>query len=156
MGLANYYRWFVKDFAKIARLLHEMMRKENKWSWGERQEKAFEELKERFMTELVLVTPDLDKEIRVEADASDFATGGVLSMKCEDKKWRLVAYISKLLNEAERNYEIHDKEILAIIRCLEVWRHFLEGAKDRFEIWTDHENLEYFMKAQKLNQRQAR
>ena len=119
LGLANYYRWFVKDFAKIARLLHEMMRKENKWSWGERQEKAFEELKERFMTELVLVTPDLDKEIRVEADASDFATGGVLSMKCEDKKWRLVAYISKLLNEAERNYEIHDKEILAIIRCLE-------------------------------------
>jgi len=113
-------------------------------------------LKERFTTELVLVTPDLDKEIRVEANASDFATGGVLSMKCEDKKWRPVAYISKLLNEAERNYEIHDKEMLAIIRCLEVWRHFLEGAKDRFEIWTDHKNLEYFMKTQKLNQRQAR
>ena len=94
--------------------------------------------------------------MRVEADMSDFAIGEVLLIKCEDKKWRLVAYISKLLNEAERNYEIHDKEILAIIRCLEVWRHFLEGAKDRFEIWTDHENLEYFMKAQKLNQRQAR
>jgi len=67
-----------------------------------------------------------------------------------------VAYISKSLNEAERNYEIHDKEMLAIIRCLEAWRHFLEGAKDRFEIWTDHKNLEYFMKAQKLNRRQAR
>jgi len=60
------------------------------------------------------------------------------------------------LNEAERNYEIHDKEMLAIIRCLEVWRHFLEEAKDQFKIWTDHKNLEYFMKAQKLNQRQAR
>ena len=67
-----------------------------------------------------------------------------------------MAYISKLLNEAERNYEIHDKEMLAIIRCLKAWRHFLEGAKDWFEIWTDHKNLEYFMKAQKLNQRQAR
>ena len=94
--------------------------------------------------------------MRVEADALDFATGGVLSMKCEDEKWRPVAYISKSLNEAKRNYEIHDKEMLAIIRCLEAWRHFLEGTKDQFEIWTDHKNLEYFMKAQKLNRRQAR
>ena len=156
LGLANYYRRFVKDFAKIAKPLHEMTRKETKWSWGERQQKAFKELKERFITEPVLVTSDLDREMRVEADASDFATGGVLSMKCEDERWRPVAYISKSLNEAERNYEIHDKEMLAIIRCLEAWRHFLEGAKDQFEIWTDHKNLEYFMKAQKLNQRQAR
>ena len=156
LGLANYYRRFVKDFAKIARPLHEMTRKENKWSWGERQQKAFKELKKRFMMEPVLVTLDLDKEMRVEADVSDFVTKGVLSMKCEDEKWRLVAYISKSLNEAERNYEIHDKEMLAIIWCLETWRYFLEGAKDQFEIWTDHKNLEYFMKAQKLNQRQAR
>ena len=133
-----------------------MTRKENKWSWGERQQKAFEELKEKFTTEPVLITPDLDKEMRVEADASDFATGGVLSIKCEDEKWRPVVYISKSLNEAERNYEIHNKEMLAIIRCLEAWRHFLEGAKDWFEIWTDHKNLEYFIKAQKLNRRQAR
>ena len=153
LGLANYYRRFVKDFAKIARPLHKMTRKENKWSWGEKQQKAFEELKERFMTEPVLVTPDLDKEMRVEADASDFVMGGVLSMKCEDKKWRPVAYISKSLNEVKRNYEIHDKEMLAIIQCLEVWRHFLERAKDWFEIWTDHKDLEYFMKAQKLNWR---
>jgi len=142
LGLENYYRRFVKDFAKIAKPLHEMMRKENKWSWGERQQKAFEELKERFTTE-----PVLDKEMRVEADASDFATGGVLSMKCEDERWRLVAYISKSLNEAKRNYKIHDKEMLVIIRYLEAWRHFLEGAKDWFEIWMDHKNLEYFMKA---------
>jgi len=76
---------------------------------------VFEELKERFMTEPVLVIPDLDKEMRVEVDISDFATGGVLLMKCEDEKWRLVTYISKSLNEAERNYEIHNKEILVII-----------------------------------------
>ena len=156
LGLANYYRRFVKDFARIAKLLHEMTRKEMKWIWGERQQRVFEELKERCMTEPVLVTPDLDKEMRVEADALDFAMGGVLSMKCKDEKWRPVAYISKSLNKAKRNYEIHDKEMLAIIRYLEVWRHFLEGAKDQFEIWTDHKNLEYIMKAQKLNQRQAR
>jgi len=65
--------------------------------------------------EPVLVTPDLDREIKVKADVSDFAMGGVLSMKCEDEKWRKVAYISKSLNEAKRNYEIYDKEMLAII-----------------------------------------
>ena len=76
-------------------------------------------MKKRFTTEPVLVILDLDREMRVEADASDFVTGRVLSMKCEDEKWRLVAYISKSLNEAERNYEIRDKEMLVIIRCLE-------------------------------------
>ena len=113
-------------------------------------------MKKRFTTEPVLVTPDLDREMRVEVNALDFIMGGVLSMKCKDEKWRPVAYISKLLNKAKRNYEIHNKEMLAIIWCLEVWRHFLEGAKDQFKIWTDHKNLEYFMKAQKLNQRQTR
>ena len=86
LGLANYYRRFVKDFATIAKLLHEITRKDKKWNWEERQQKAFEELKKRFMTEPVLVTPDLDREMRVEADMSDFATGGILSMKYEDEK----------------------------------------------------------------------
>ena len=93
--------------------------------------------------------------MRMEVDTSDYATGGVLSMECEDGKWRLVAFLSKSLNETERNYEIHDKEMLAIIRGLENWRHLLEGMQFKFEIWTDHKNLEYFMRVQKLNQRQA-
>ena len=67
-----------------------------------------------------------------------------------------MAYISKSLNETERNYEIHDKEMLAVIRCLEAWRHFLEGSRSKFKVWTDHKNLEYFMSNQKLNRRQAR
>ena len=120
LGLANYYRRFVKDFAKIAKLLYEMMRKEIKWNWEEKQQKAFEELKKRFTTEPVLVIPDFDREMRVEADTSNFAMGGVLLIKCEDEKWRPVTYISKLLNEAERNYKIHDKEMLVIIWCSEV------------------------------------
>ena len=82
------------------------------------------------MIESVLVTLDLDKEIRVETDVFDFAIWGILLMKCEDEKWRPVTYISKLLNKAEMNYEIYNKEMLAIIRCLEVWSHFLKGAKD--------------------------
>jgi len=104
-----------------------------------------------FMSRPLLVAPDLDKEFRVESNASNFATGGVLSIKCKDNKWRPVAYISKSLNETEQNYEIHDKEMLAIICCLETWRHFLEGTRSKFEVWTDHKNLEYFMSNQKLN-----
>jgi len=72
--------------------------------------------------------------MRVEVDASDYATGGVLSTKCKDGKWRLVAFISKSLNATEQNYKIYDKEILAVIRCLEAWRYYLEGAKLKFEI----------------------
>jgi len=117
---------------------------------------VFRKLKEVFTTEPVLAAPDLDKEMRVEADVSDYTIGGVLSMKCEDRRWRPVAFISKSLNKTERNYKIHNKEMLAVIHCLEAWRHFLERARIKFEIWMDHKNLEYFMTNQKLNQQQAR
>jgi len=156
LGLANYYRWFIEGFATVARPLHDLVKENKKWDWAEREEKMFRELKERFTKELVLAAPDIDKKIRMEVDASDYATGGVLSMECEDGLWRPVAFLSKSLNETERNYEIHDKEMLAIIRELEAWRHLLEGAQYKFKIWTDHKNLEYFMKVQKLNRRQAR
>ena len=156
MGLANYYRRFIKDFAQVARPINVLMRKDVKWQWGVEQQKAFDELKRVFTTKPVLAALDLDKEFRVEADTSNYATGGVLSIKCSDEIWKPVAFISKSLSNTERNYEIHNKEMLVVIRCLEVWRHFLEGAATKFEIWTDHKNLEYFMKAQKLNRRQAR
>jgi len=118
LGLANYYRRFIKDFAKIAAPLHALVRKEQKWKWEKEQEEAFGRLKEVFTTEPVLAIPDIDKEMRVEADASDYATGGVLLLKCEDGKWRPVAFILKSLNTIEQNYEIHDKKMLAVIRCL--------------------------------------
>jgi len=104
----------------------------------------------------VLAAPDLDKEFRVEADALNYATGGVLSMRCSDELGRPVAFISKSLSDTERNYKIHNKEMLAVVRCLEAWRHFLEGMTIKFKIWTDYKNLEYFIKMQKLNRRQAR
>ena len=91
-------------------------------------------MKKRFTEEPVLAAPDINKKMRIEVDVSDYVTGGVLSMECEDGLWRPVAFLSKLLNETERNYEIHDKEMLAIIRGLEVWRHLLEGAQYKFEI----------------------
>jgi len=83
------------------------------------QQSTFEQLKAIFTIRPVLAAPELDKKFRVEADASNFATGGVLSVKCEDELWRPVAFILKVLNETERNYKIHDKEMLDVIHCLE-------------------------------------
>ena len=87
LGFANYYRQFVKDFAKVALPMNRLTRKDEKWKWGKEQQAAFEQLKAVFTTRPVLATPELDKEFRVEADASNFATGGVLSVKCDDDFW---------------------------------------------------------------------
>ena len=156
MGLTNYYRRFIQDFSKVAKPLNMLVGKDRKWEWRTEQQGAFKELKRRFTMEPVLAVPDRDQEMRVEADASDYATEGMLSVKGVDRKWRPVAFISKLLSPPERNYEIHDKEMLVVIQCLEDWRHYLEGTKKEFGIWTDHKNLQYFMSSQKLNHRQAR
>jgi len=72
--------------------------------------------------------------MRIELDTFDYTIGGVLFMKYEDRKWRSVVYLSKLLNKTERNYEVYNKEMLAVIRGLENWRHLLKGARFKFEI----------------------
>jgi len=96
-----------------------LTRKDVKWQWGAEQQQAFDKLKQVFTTKLVLVALDLDKEFRVEADTSNYITGEVLSIKCSDEMWRPVAFISKSLSNTKKNYEIHDKEILAVVRYLE-------------------------------------
>jgi len=83
LGLANYYCWFIKDFIVIARPLHDMVKKDQKWEWTEKQEKAFKKLNKVFTKELVLAVLDLDKK-RMEVDALDYTTEGILSMECED------------------------------------------------------------------------
>ena len=87
----------------------------------------------------------------MEVDVLDYAMRDMLSMECKDRLWRPVAFLSKSLNKTERNYKIHDKEMLAVIRGLKNWRHLLKGTKYKFKVWSDYKNLEYFMKAQKLN-----
>ena len=91
-------------------------------------------MKERFIKELVLAALDLDKKMRMEVDTLDYATGGILSMECEDRRWRPVVFLSKSLNKTKRNYKIHNKEMLMLIRKLENWRHLLEDVKFKFEI----------------------
>src|SRR6202453_2249395 len=156
LGFANFYHCFVKDFAKITTPLNRLTRKDQEWKWGEDEELAFNDFKERFTSEPILHYPDPSKPLRVEADSSGFATGGVLSVLEDDQKWYPCAFFSKSLNEVEWNYEIYDQKMLSIMQCLEDWHHYLEGAKEHFEILSDHKNLQYFLTSKKLNCRQAR
>src|SRR6202789_131368 len=157
LGFANFYRRFIQDFSHHARPLFDLTKKEVKWKWTEEEQSAFDSLKGAVTSAPILASPDSSRSFRIEADSSDFATGAVLfQQSLVDNKWHPVSFLSKSLSSVERNYEIHDKEMLAIIRAMEEWRHFLEGAEHQFEVWTDHKNLEYFMTAKKLNRRQAR
>ena len=89
--------------------------------------------------------------MRIKVNISDYTIGGILSTEYKNGKWRLVIFLSKSLNETERNYETYNKEMLMVIRDLENWRHLLKGTKYKFEVWTDYKNLEYYMKVQKSN-----
>ena len=156
LGFVNFYRRFIEDFSHIATPLHELTRKDTAWNWSKACQEAFDSLKIAITSSPILIFPDESKPYKVEADSSNYATGAVLSQEGDDGKWHPVAFLSKSLSSVERNYDIHDKELLSIIRALEEWRHFLEGAQHKFTIWTDHKNLEYFRTAKKLNRRQAR
>jgi len=157
LGFTNFYRRFIADFSCHARPLFDLTKKDTAFTWTTETQDAFDKLKEAVTSTPVLILPDADQPYRIEANGSGVATGAVLSqLSRADDKWHPVAFLSKSLNEVERNYEIHDTEMLAIIRALEEWRHYLEGARHPVEIWTDHKNLEYFRSAQKLNRRQAR
>jgi hypothetical protein len=156
LGFTNFYQQFIQDFSHHAWLLFDLTSKNAPWTWGEAQQAAFNELKCAVTSQSVLMFADDARPFFIEADSSDFATSAVLSHQSTvDKKWHPVAFLSKSLNMVEQNYKIHDKEMLAIICALEEWQHFLEGAQLKFEVWTDHKNLEYFQTAQKLNLQQA-
>ena len=116
---------------------------------------AFKLLKRRFTSAPILVHYDPDLPIVVEYDASDFAIGAILSQKVNDK-WHPVAFYSRKMNKAEINYEIHDKELLAVTAAFKEWRRYLEGAKHQITVYTDHRGLEWFANNRPINRRQAR
>jgi hypothetical protein len=156
LGFVNFYHRFVRYFSHHAHPLFDLTWKDQKWQWSPSEASAFWKLKEFVTSAPVLITPADDQPFCIEADSLDFATGVVLAqLLAEDEKWHPVAYLSKSLSETERNYEIHDKEMLVIIQSLAEWQHFLEDTPHKFEIWTDHKNLEYFMSAKKLNCQKA-
>ena len=144
LGLANYYRRFIKDFSQLAKPLTDLTKKDNPWHWDEEQQAAFDALKKAFTTAPVLRIPDNVNPFRLVTDGSGFASGAVLyQYDPEDTLWHPVAYYSKSYNVHELNYDVHDKELLAIVRALNEYRQYLEGHPELFEIWSDHLNLTY-------------
>ena len=127
LGFYNFYRQFIKNFLDIACALFDLTRKEVPFIWASPQETSFWILIQAFVTAPILALPDHSRPFRLITDASDFATGTILEQLDALNHWHLVAYHSKSLQPAERNYEIHDKELLAIVRVLEIFRHYLKG-----------------------------
>jgi len=116
LGFANFYCRFIENFAKMSKLLSDLTKKDSTWTWGKEQQSAFEMLKKAFTTAPVLRIPN-DKDLfKLSTDASDFATGAVLSQKdMQTNLWHPVAFFSKSLDVYERNYKIYDKKLLAVI-----------------------------------------
>jgi reverse transcriptase-like protein/integrase-like protein/chromodomain-containing protein len=155
LGFANFYRRFIQGYSEIVRPLTDLTKKDNPWRWTPSAEEAFQKLKRIFITEPALAQFDFDKTTRVEADSSGYCVGGTLLQANPDGLFIPCAFFSGKLTPAECNYEIYDKEMLAIIRCLEEWDSELQGVGE-FEILSDHKNLEYFMTVRKLTERQIR
>jgi len=141
----------------MSKPLSDLTKKDCTWNWGVEQQNAFEVLKKAFTMVPVLRIPNDEDSFKLSTNASDFATEAVLSQKdMQTNLWHLVAFFSKSLDVHKRNYKIYDKELLAVIRGLEEYRHHLEGHPHKIEIWSDHQNLTFFRTAQKLTRRQAR
>ena len=156
LGLANYYRKFVENFSKIAGPLTNLTKKDTYFDFGSKCKEAFKELKRRLTSAPILGIFDPDKETIMETDASDEAIGATLNQKGDDGKLRPTAYYSRKMTAPETNYDIHDKELLAIVEALRHWRVHLEGAEYQVQILTDHKNLLYWTTTKELNRRQVR
>ena len=119
IGFVNFYRRFVQDFSHVAKPLHQLTKKGEEWRWANKEQASFEELKCLITSTLILVQLNQNAPFRLETDTSSYATGAVLSQLCDDGKWHPVGFTSKGLDSAERNYEVHDKELLLVIQGLE-------------------------------------
>ena len=153
LGLAGYYRRFVKGFSKIAAPLTELLKKDVNFKWTENENSAFEQLKNSITSAPILISPDPNKPYVVTTDASGFATGGILQQD-HGNGLQPIAFMSHKMNAAERNYPVHEQELLAVIHALREWKHYVQGVP--FEVVTDHRSLQHFMNQPSLSARQAR
>lgn len=155
LGFANFYRQFIGNFSSLAEPLTRLTGKNATFKWGPAQQLAFSNLKAAFVAEPALANFHPERKTVLECDASGWATGGVLSQYDDDNVLRTVAYFSAKNTAAEVNYTIHDKEMLAVIKCLQEWNMELKSVEN-FTVITDHKNLEYFCKTRLLSERHVR
>ncbi|KAI2653726.1 Transposon Tf2-9 polyprotein [Labeo rohita] len=153
LGFANFYRRFIRNFSSVAAPLTAMTKRQTtRLTWSPDALRAFDELRERFTSVPILRHPDPNEPFIVEVDASNTGVGAILSQRHGDPaKMYPCAYFSQKLSPAERNYDVGNRELLAMKLALEEWRHWLEGAKHPFTILTDHKNLEYLRSAKRFS-----
>lgn len=156
LGFCNFYRRFIRDYGVIAKPLTNLTKTTVTFKFDAACQDAFEELKARLTSSPILRHYDSCLQSMIETDASDGIIAGIFSQLHPDGQWYPVAYFSKTMTAAECNYEIHDKEMLAIVKSLAHWRPELERTHSRLQIYTDHKPLEYFMTTKQLTGRQAR
>ena len=155
LGFVNFNRWFIKNYSLKTEPLTRLTRKDHRFDWTKECEKAYRNLVAACTENTVLLLFSPDKEIRIETDASDLAIGACLCQLRPTGKWQPVAYHSRKMSPAEQNYDIHDKELLAIVVALQHWRTYVEGSP-KTTIFTDHKNLLSFTTTKVLNRRQVR
>jgi RNase H-like domain found in reverse transcriptase/Reverse transcriptase (RNA-dependent DNA polymerase)/Integrase zinc binding domain/Chromo (CHRromatin Organisation MOdifier) domain/Aspartyl protease len=156
LGFANYYRRFIRNYAAKTSTLSELTKKEIPFEWTKERQDTFEGLKAAFVSAPILIVHDPEKESTVETDASDKAIGAQLTQPGPEGRKQPIAYYSRKMTPAELNYDVHDKELLAVVEALREWRVYLEGAKYQVLVITDHKNLIYFTTTKQLNRRQVR
>ena len=156
LGLANFCRKFIPHFSEKVKCLTEMTSTKKKFIWNDEMQLAFDDLKQCFTKTPVLMKPDFTKTFVLSTDASDHALGGMLSQYDPEGELRPIAFYSHKFSPAERNYDVFDKELLAILFCLKYWRRYLEGTKEPVIIYSDHKNLVSFTTQKKRKQRHYR
>lgn len=156
LGFANFYRHFIHNFSQLATPLQKLTHKDVKFEWSEKVQQAFTTLKEAFTSAPILTYADPEQPYILETDASDYALGAILSQTAKDGLLHPVAFYSRKFAPSEINYDVHDKELLAIVVAFKEWRRYLEGAKHKVTVLCDHKNLQHFTSSRTLNRRQAR
>ena len=151
LGFGNFYRKFIPGFLTLAAPLNALLKKEAPFHWTKEAQRSSNSFKQRLTSSLVLMMLDQTRPFQIECDASKYASGAVLTQQDNNGDRHPMAFLSKTFSETERNYEIYDRELLAIIRALEEWRHYIQGSGHMTIIYSDHQNLTYFRAAQKLN-----
>ncbi|GKE62775.1 putative reverse transcriptase domain-containing protein [Tanacetum coccineum] len=149
LGLAGYYRRFIKGFSKIAKSMTKLTQKGIKFDWGEKEENAFQLIKQKLCSAPILALPEGSEDFVVYCDASHKGLGVVLM-----KREKVIAYASQQLKIHEKNYTTHDLELGSVVLALKIWRHYLYGTK--CTVFTDHKSLQHILDQKELNMRQRR
>ena len=155
LGFANFYHHFIPNYSNIACSLINLTKKNLPWTWTSVQEAAFSSLKTLFLSRPILHLPNPTAPFALATNISKHALGAILLQTDENGDWHPCSYLSQSFSLAEWNYDIYDRELLAVIRALKTWRHYLHGSPFPVQVFTDHKNLTFFHSPQSLNRRQA-